>query len=71
MKLVKNKYLEIVSGDINDYKLIENISKDCSHIINLVPLIPYSYDAPVSNFYTNFNGVLNLLEIIKTDRKKF
>ena len=72
MKLVKNKYLEIVSGDINDYKLIENISKDCSHIINLAALIsiPYSYDAPVSNFYTNFNGVLNLLEIIKTDRKK-
>ena len=44
MKLVKNKYLEIVSGDINDYKLIENISKDCSHIINLSDF----------NFYTIF-----------------
>ncbi len=72
IQLKNNKYLTIVPGDINDYKLIENISKDCSHIINLAALIsiPYSYDAPISNFKTNLDGVLNLLEIIKSDKKK-
>lgn len=66
------KYLNIVSGDINDYKLIQDISKDCSHIINLAALIsiPYSYVAPLSNFKTNLDGVLNLLEIVRSDNKK-
>lgn len=69
---INKKYLKVISGDINDYNLIKDISKDCTHIINLAALIsiPYSYDAPISNFNTNLNGVLNLLEIIRSDSKK-
>ncbi len=72
VKKLNRKYLTVIAGDVNDYKFIEDISRDCSHIINLAALIsiPYSYEARVSNFKTNLGGVLNLLEIIKSNPKK-
>ena len=72
IKKLNRKYLTVIAGDVNDYKFIEDSSRDCSHIINLAALIsiPYSYDARVSNFKTNLGGVLNLLEIIKSNPKK-
>ena len=53
---------EIVLGDIRDYNLIKNISKNCDHILHLAALIgiPYSYSA-VECIDVNIKGTQNLL----------
>tara|TARA_Y100000389_G_scaffold204304_1_gene256144 strand:- start:933 stop:1937 length:1005 start_codon:yes stop_codon:yes gene_type:complete len=59
---IKSK-IEIVSGDIRDYKLIKNSTKNSDIIINLAALIgiPYSYDASQSYIETNIIGTHNIL----------
>ena len=54
---------EIVLGDIRDYNLIKNISKNCDHILHLAALIgiPYSYSAVESYIDVNIKGTQNLL----------
>tara|TARA_B100000787_G_C16191747_1_gene297983 strand:- start:1229 stop:2233 length:1005 start_codon:yes stop_codon:yes gene_type:complete len=69
---VKNK-IEIISGDIKDYKLIKNSTKNCDIIINLAALIgiPYSYDASQSYIETNIVGTHNILNAaIENSTKK-
>ena len=58
----KNK-LEVVIGDIRDYNLILNVTKDIDIIYHLAALIsiPYSYKASESYIDTNVKGTLNLL----------
>lgn len=61
---IKSK-IEIISGDIRDYKLLKNSSKNCDIIINLAALIgiPYSYDASQSYIDTNITGTHNILNV--------
>ena len=69
---IKNK-IEIITGDIRDYKLIKNYTKNCDIIINLAALIgiPYSYDASQSYIETNIVGTHNILNAsIENSTKK-
>ena len=61
-KNIKKK-IEIVSGDIKDYKFINNSIKNSNYVINLAALIgiPYSYDASQSYIDTNILGTHNIL----------
>ena len=58
----KNK-LEVVIGDIRDFNLVLNATKDVDTIYHLAALIsiPYSYKASESYIETNVKGTLNLL----------
>ena len=49
------KKVTIVTGDIRDPELVDNIIKDCHYVINLAALIgiPYSYEAAQSYVDTN------------------
>lgn len=55
--------LEIVSGDIRDEWLTENIVEGVETVYHLAALIaiPYSYSAPSSYIDTNVKGTLNIL----------
>ena len=61
-KKIKKK-IEIISGDIRDYKFINNSIKNSDYVINLAALIgiPYSYDASQSYIDTNILGTHNIL----------
>ena len=56
--------VEIVSGDIRDPYLIEEITQGCSTIFHLAALIaiPYSYFAPREYIQTNVTGTCNVLQ---------
>jgi len=58
------KELEVVSGDIRDAHLCEDITKDVDLIFHLAALIaiPYSYNAPDSFIDTNVRGTLNICQ---------
>ena len=55
--------LEVVSGDIRDFNLILNATRDIDVVYHLAALIsiPYSYKASESYVDTNVKGTLNLL----------
>ena len=59
--------LEIVPGDIRDSFFVNNLVKDCSHVIHLAALIaiPYSYKSTLSYIETNIIGTHNLLQSCK------
>ena len=59
--------LEIVPGDIRDLFFVNNLVKDCSHVIHLAALIaiPYSYKSTLSYIETNIIGTHNLLQSCK------
>tara|TARA_B110000027_G_C16080585_1_gene283496 strand:- start:217 stop:1212 length:996 start_codon:yes stop_codon:yes gene_type:complete len=59
--------LEIITGDIRDYGLIEEVSKNVDCIINLAALIgiPYSYKSPESYLQTNTIGAMNIFQAAK------
>ena len=59
--------LEIITGDIRDYGLIEEVSKNVDCIINLAALIgiPYSYKSPDSYLQTNTIGAMNIFQAAK------
>lgn len=54
--------LQVVTGDIRDYQICLNISRDVDVIFHLAALIaiPYSYAAPDSYVETNIKGTLNI-----------
>lgn len=56
--------IEVVSGDIRDYKSINIACKDIQDLYHLAALIaiPYSYSAPDSYIETNVKGTLHILE---------
>ncbi|HEX7674828.1 MAG TPA: NAD-dependent 4,6-dehydratase LegB [Bdellovibrio sp.] len=56
------KNVEIVSGDVRDPFLCNEITKDIDTVFHLAALIaiPYSYRAPASYVDTNVNGTLNI-----------
>lgn len=64
--------IEIISGDIRDSFLVENISRKQDAIIHLAALIaiPYSYRSPKSYLDTNINGAINILEAAKKNNIK-
>ncbi len=54
--------LEVVTGDVRDPRLCEEIADGCAVIYHLAALIaiPYSYSAPDSYVDTNIKGTLNM-----------
>lgn len=60
-----NKNLEVILGDVSDFKSLEDASNNCDTIIHLASLIgiPYSYKSPASYIKTNINGTYNVLEL--------
>ena len=56
--------LEIVTGDVRDPFLCEEICTEIDTVFNLAALIaiPYSYRAPQSYVETNINGAMNLCQ---------
>ncbi|MEO0288617.1 MAG: GDP-mannose 4,6-dehydratase [candidate division WOR-3 bacterium] len=73
LKFLKSfKNVEIEKGDIRDYSLLYDLTKDVDCIINLAALItiPYSFKAVDSYIETNIKGVKNILEISKIRKIK-
>ena len=60
--------LEIVSGDVRDYDLINKSLKGCNTVFHLAALIgiPYSYVSPLAYLRTNIEGTYNILEASKS-----
>ena len=56
--------MEIISGDIRDPYLCNNLVKDCNRVLHLAALIaiPYSYSAPQNYIDTNITGTCNLMQ---------
>jgi len=54
--------IEVVSGDVRDSDLCNEITKDIDYVLHLAALIaiPYSYRAPYSYVETNILGTLNM-----------
>lgn len=71
-KYNSHKNLNIISGDVRDFKFIENATKKSDIIVHLASLIaiPYSYLATSSYIYTNTIGTLNILEAAKKNKVK-
>ena len=68
------KKIKILSGDIRDNNLVDDIVKNKDVVINLAALIgiPYSYRSVESYVDTNVKGTMNLLNSAKKFRvKKF
>lgn len=57
-------HIEIISGDIRDPHLCNNLVKGCNRILHLAALIaiPYSYSAPQNYIDTNISGTCNLMQ---------
>ncbi len=64
-KILSN--LEVITGDIRDYSLVEQACKKVDCVINLAALIgiPYSYKSPDSYIKTNTMGAMNIFEAAK------
>ena len=62
--------VEVVTGDIRDPFLCQNITKNIDVIFHLGALIgiPYSYIAPASYVDTNVNGTLNICQAALDNR---
>ena len=58
------KNINIISGDIRDYKFVKNAIQKSDIVFHLASLIaiPYSYHSPNSYLQTNIQGTLNVLE---------
>jgi len=58
------KNINIISGDIRDYKFVKNAITKSDIVFHLASLIaiPYSYHSPNSYLQTNVQGTLNVLE---------
>ncbi|MDP4266852.1 MAG: NAD-dependent 4,6-dehydratase LegB [Bacteroidota bacterium] len=58
------KEIEIITGDIRDYKRVNEAVKGVDTVFHLAALIsiPYSYYSPESYIDTNIKGTLNILE---------
>lgn len=60
-----HKNLEVILGDVSDFKSLNDACGNCDTIIHLASLIgiPYSYKSPASYIKTNINGTYNVLEL--------
>lgn len=58
------KDVEIISGNIRDFDLVNNAVKSCDTVFHLAALIgiPYSYISPSAYIKTNIEGTYNVLE---------
>jgi dTDP-glucose 4,6-dehydratase len=56
--------IEIISGDIRDYDLVQTALKGCDRVYHLAALIgiPYSYVSPLAYVRTNVEGTYNVLQ---------
>ena len=56
------KKINLIKGDIRDFKVINSAIEGCQCVIHLASLIaiPYSYDAPSSYVKTNIDGTFGL-----------
>lgn len=56
--------IEIVTGDIRDYDVVNNATKGCNTVFHLAALIgiPYSYISPLAYIKTNVEGTYNVLQ---------
>lgn len=61
------KDIEVVSGDIRDYDLVNTTMQDCEAVFHLAALIgiPYSYISPLAYVKTNVEGTYNVLQSAK------
>ena len=68
---IKRK-IEFVSGDIRNFDVVYEASKDCDAVIHLAALIgiPYSYVSPENYIDTNIKGTLNILKAAKLNNLK-
>ena len=62
--------VEILTGDVQDARLVRDLCADQEVIFHLAALIsiPYSYRAPAAFLETNVRGTLNVLEAARTLR---
>ncbi|KUJ71613.1 NAD-dependent 4,6-dehydratase LegB [Thiomicrospira sp. WB1] len=60
-------HIDVVSGDVRDPFLCQNICQNIDTVFHLAALIaiPYSYIAPNSYVETNVNGTLNMVQAAK------
>lgn len=65
-----NNEIEIVTGNVRDYDLVNNSLKDCDSVFHLAALIgiPYSYISPSAYIKTNIEGTFNILEASKQNK---
>ena len=63
--------IKIIFGDIRDSDFVQKYFKSQDVIINLAALIgiPYSYIAANSYVDTNVKGLLNILDVVKKNKK--
>jgi len=56
--------VEIISGDVRDYDLVESAVEGCETVFHLAALIgiPYSYVSPLAYVRTNVEGTYNILQ---------
>ncbi|MCX5783967.1 MAG: SDR family NAD(P)-dependent oxidoreductase, partial [Elusimicrobia bacterium] len=68
-KLLK---MEVICGDICDYRSVSGAMRGCQKVFHLAALIgiPYSYCAPQSYVDTNIKGTLNILEAARDNAVK-
>ena len=64
--------IKFIFGDIRDYDSTNRAIKDNDIIIHLAALIgiPYSYFSPLAYVKTNIEGTYNVLESVKSNKKK-
>ncbi|MDE5749475.1 MAG: SDR family NAD(P)-dependent oxidoreductase [Duncaniella sp.] len=62
LECIEHPDLEVVTGDVRDPQLCDEIARGCDTIYHLAALIaiPYSYSAPDSYVDTNVKGTLNM-----------
>ncbi len=62
--------IEIVTGNVRDYDLVNYSLKDCDSVFHLAALIgiPYSYISPSAYIKTNIEGTFNILEASKQNK---
>ncbi|CAN5177225.1 NAD-dependent 4,6-dehydratase LegB [soil metagenome] len=61
--------LEVIAGDITDFRCVTSLVRGCEAVFHLAALIgiPYSYAAPESYVAVNVNGTLNILEACRNE----
>jgi len=67
--IIKSDFLDITNKiDLKGY--LDNIKPDFIFHLAAQSLVGYSYENPVETFTTNFNGTLNILEWLRSEKKK-
>ncbi|MCB9059584.1 MAG: GDP-mannose 4,6-dehydratase [Calditrichae bacterium] len=69
--LDESKYkndIEVITGDIRDYDMLDKEMAGCTTVFHLAALIgiPYSYSSPLAYIKTNIEGTYNVLQAART-----